>query len=360
LQLNRVQQQAKQQVEYKVQNQEYVFEDVACPLCANSELQKLAEQDRYGLSMTVKICINCGLILTSPRMTQQSYNKFYNAEYRPLYEGEDNATHRSFQLQYNRGAGIVGYIQRFLPKPPEETLVLEVGCGSGGVLAAFRQQGYRVKGIDLGEEHLKYGVKQHNLDLTVGTLADLELSIAPDLVVYSHVFEHILDLATELELANQVLSDEGCLFIEVPGVKFIQFSYGSDFLRLLQNAHTFHFSLQSLTNVLLRNGFAKVAGNESIQALFRPMSKLKHEESAMCNDYGAAMAFLEEVEAEFQLMQGIELFNAARYVDAAIRFAELTALKPSDPLTYKLFAKSLDHLGKTKEAQQIRQAALTL
>jgi 2-polyprenyl-3-methyl-5-hydroxy-6-metoxy-1,4-benzoquinol methylase len=346
----------KQDIDEKVNSGYYRFESVVCSVCGEDSFDMISEKDRYGLFFPVKICRSCGLIQTNPRMTQESYNEFYANEYRHLYEGRERPSHESFQLQYRRGCQIVGYVRRFLLKRPEETTVVEIGCGSGGVLQAFRENGFKAKGVDLGEEYLRYGIEEYGLDLTPGTIKDIDLSQPPDLIVYSHVLEHILDLNAELSTINSLLGDDGMLFVEVPGVKFIQHTYAGDFLRLLQNAHTYHFTLQSLTNLAQRNGFSCLAGDEYIRALFVPSQSERLYSPTIVNDYLSVMSFLTNVEFEYLMNQGLESYRRGDLAQAAIQFAELIDLRPTLPYLYRLFAATLWQLGRVEDAERISQA----
>jgi hypothetical protein len=85
LKLNPLQLVFKQQIESKITSGEYQFEPVDCPVCEASNFHTLAEKDRYGLYCSNVVCSGCGLVMINPRMTDSSYNKFYNLEYRPLY-----------------------------------------------------------------------------------------------------------------------------------------------------------------------------------------------------------------------------------------------------------------------------------
>jgi len=271
LRLNATQRAARDEVESKVRRGTYEFETVDCPVCGGVEFEQLSEKDRYGLRMSVVACTACGLIQTNPRMTQASYDEFYNSEYRRLYVGEEVPTDEFFQTQRRRGAEIFGYLveQGALPKQPRDSFVLEVGCGAGGILQYFREQGCRVKGIDLGEEYLTFGVERHGLDLSAGTIADLELDRTSDVVIYSHVAEHLLDPVQELRHVREIIDPSGALYVATPGVKYLEHSYETDFLRLLQNAHTYHFTLKSLRNLLGASGFEMLAGDETIKAVFK-------------------------------------------------------------------------------------------
>lgn len=347
--LNGLQAQMKRQIDRKVEKGHYRFEAVPCPVCQGTDFAPIAEQDRYGLHFPVVICRGCGLVQTNPRMTQDSYNEFYNTEYRRLYEGTAKPSDDSFALQYERGKHIFHAIARFFRGPPQDYFVLEVGCGSGGVVKYFQEQGCRVRGIDLGEEYLQHGRETYGLDLTPGTLADLSLDRPPNLIIYSHVMEHILDPVAELAQVKRQLAPGGLLCIEVPGLRFVQHAYDGDILRMFQNAHTYHFTLQSLTNLLHVNGFQRLTGDESVRAVFTP----GQGQGALVNEAQSVGDFLRGVEREYMLLSGLERMRAGAWPQAAMIFSQLTELAPTDTYAYRSFAQALHGMGRNEDAQRI-------
>jgi len=162
-------------------------------------------------------------------------------------------------------------------------------------LKYFQEQGCRVQGIDLGDAYVRFGRDQYHLDLSVGTLEDIALDKAPDVILYSHVLEHILTPNRELEMIRRTLAPQGVLYIEVPGVKNLMNSYRLDFLRLLQNAHTYHFTLTTLKNLLRKNHFDMITGDETIQSVFRP-STAPLDAPSFTNDYTEVLTYLRRVE----------------------------------------------------------------
>ena len=110
LQLNKIQLKYKNIVESKIQNGKYKFESVCCPICDSEGFELLSEKDRYGLAYNVVVCKTCGLVYTNPRMTQSSYNEFYDSEYRKLYVGTESPTKSFFNGQYNKAKGIFRFI----------------------------------------------------------------------------------------------------------------------------------------------------------------------------------------------------------------------------------------------------------
>ncbi len=269
LPLTQVQLSAKKQIEEKISQGEYEFETIICTICGGNDFQQISTKDRYGLYYPVVICKKCGLCFTNPRMNQSSYDQFYNIEYRSLYSSSGDATDLFFKNQYKHGRKICRLVSRYLPssRTLKGLIVLEVGCGAGGILKYFQEQGSCIYGVDLGEKYIDYGRTKHNLNLTAGTIKDLPNNIAPDLVIYSHVLEHVLDPTNELSQVRSILKDDGILYVEVPGINNLS-AYELDFLRYLQNAHVFHFSLSSLTNLLSLNNFQLAWGNEKIKLYF--------------------------------------------------------------------------------------------
>lgn len=294
LKLNTTQLKAKSEVEEKVNSGIYSFEEVNCAVCSSSRSEVLAEKDRYGLKCTTKICCDCGLVYTSPRMTQDSYAGFYDSEYRRLYVGTEKPGDSFFADQRFRGERILKYLKANSVIDKNKTAVLEVGCGAGGILSVFKDNGFNVIGLDLGEEYLNFGKDNHGLNLIKGGLADLSPDYKADIIIYSHVFEHILNLDAEIELIKRHLNNDGIVYIEVPGVKFIHSTYEMNLLKYLQNAHTYHFSLNSLCNIFNRNGFSLVCGDEQIRSIFTLKNDAK--DLQLLNEYSSILEYLRKTE----------------------------------------------------------------
>lgn len=293
LQLNALQREMKKQIETKIDNRKYNFEEVNCSICRSSKYINLGEKDRYGLYFSTRVCKECGLIYTSPRMTQDSYNEFYNVEYRKLYVGKETASKDFFLRQQYQGARIYDFLDSCsVFKGGHIKTVFEVGCGAGGILEYFREKGYMVQGIDLGAEYVNFGVKEYNLDLDVKFLKDTHLSYKPDLIIYSHVLEHILSPNDEIECIKSNIDERSLVYIEVPGVKAIHMNYQRDILSYLQNAHTYHFTLETLVNLMGLHGFQLVSGNQQVQAIFR----LGSRRTEIISDYHDVLKYIDRTE----------------------------------------------------------------
>jgi hypothetical protein len=333
--LNEVQIQTKKDIEEKIKNKIYSFETVICPVCNNADkFLILAEKDRYGLECTTVICKKCGLLITSPRMTQLSYNEFYDREYRKLYSASEVSTDSYFNKQYSHGILICNFIKYHLKiNDFNNKFVVEIGCSAGGILKAFSDGGASVQGLDLGKSYLNYGKERFNLSLNYGTIHDFEFNKSPDIIIYSHVLEHILDLEKELLRIRQISNENTVIYIEVPGVLNIHNVY-RDFLLYLQNAHIYHFSLKSLQNLFSKYGFVLIEGDEFVRALFRiSKSEIQYK---MNNLYAVHLKYLKNIERKN--------INVAAILKKAKMLKEIVKNKVKE--TLKKYAKKfLNYLG---------------
>ncbi len=292
LKLNKVQLKAKQEVDNKIATNQYKFEEICCPICGKTDKDVIGEKDRYGFYYPANICAECGLVYVSPRMSQDSYNDFYNTVYRQLYVGKEIATDKFFMGQYKKGERIYNFIANNTDKLNKQNLfVLEIGCGAGGILEYFKQKGHKVKGIDLGQEYINYGKNNHNLDLEVNSLQNFTPNQTPDIIIYSHVFEHILDLNNEINNLKNIINSNTLVYIEVPGIKEIHKNYKSDILLYFQNAHVFNFSLESLTNIFCKNNFKLLYGNQYVQSIFQ-LDETTNTEFTYTSDYKAIKDYI--------------------------------------------------------------------
>ena len=250
----------------KISNNEYTYEEVFCECCGGERKIILSNYDRYGIFYKSNLCNDCGLIYTSPRFDQSSYINFYDSQYRKIYAKYPLIqTQKDFyEKQVNKGQKILNFIEKH-HNSKKINSVLEVGCGMGGILKPFKENGCEVLGVDFGSEYIDFG-KSQELSLRVGGINNINGKF--DLIIYSHVFEHILNLNDELHEIKKRLKPNGVLYIEVPGIFNLK-GYRYNLNRYFQNAHTFNFSLTTLNNILNNNGLELVYGNEKIESLFK-------------------------------------------------------------------------------------------
>ena len=164
---------AKKEFMEQEKNKNIIYEKYNCECGATAEdFEVLSEEDRYGLPVHTVICKKCGLVMTNPRMIQESYDYFYQNIFGRLYRGVDKGEdyEQYFERQKKRGELIYHSVKEMWNV--EFQNILEIGCASGGILGAFAEHGYQVTGIDLDDKFLEYG-RNRGLNLLQGHSSEL-------------------------------------------------------------------------------------------------------------------------------------------------------------------------------------------
>lgn len=135
---------------------------------------------------------------------------------------------------------------------------LEVGCGTGGELAYNRRHGLTVFGVELSASAARSAREQYGLDVRVGTLEAAGLpDRCVDIIYMSHVFEHLLNPAASLEEMRRILDTDGLAILKVPNIASVTARrFGPYWLGLDLPRHLYHFSPETITQLLKRHGFA--------------------------------------------------------------------------------------------------------
>lgn len=233
----------------------------SCPLCGGKDLDTYSKRFYGLLPIQLKKCAFCGLIAQNPRLSDESLDKFYKSGYRG---NKLDAGHCDNMFERGMRRGV--YIQRFLEENGiryKDSAVFEVGCAYGGILEQFRRNGCDVKGCDLNIPPVEYGASR-GLDLRPGTIDTLiDSGRKADIVILSHVLEHVLDPVAFLGKIKETLKPKGILYVEVPGLE------NPKKRNLIQPGHLLYFNQDTICRMLEKSGYRFIAGNDIIQSIFR-------------------------------------------------------------------------------------------
>lgn len=211
------------------------FESVSC-LCGNTEFQLISPVDRHGILQNTVLCIQCGLVLSNPRMTESEYASFYSSDiYRICYEGADFIETNERKFCLGTGEHIFDEIVQVKPIT-EDTSILELGAGGGWNLVPFVKAGARVVGMDYSPSLVDLG-RRHGIEMIQGGVDDIRGQY--DVIILNHVLEHLLEPVDALKQIGKHLAPAAIMYIGVPNI--MNFGIGQ-----LQNAHVWYFSPRTL------------------------------------------------------------------------------------------------------------------
>lgn len=247
-----------QRVKTKLANDEYQTEHVKC-FCGSDDYIPIAHKDRYGFDHPMSLCKSCGLIYATARMNEESYRKFYENEYRQIYDWGSLDKEADFKVGISKATNLKDMLSDLEIYPK---VIFDIGCNSGAWLKPFADSGCEVMGVDYGLERIQYG-KSLGLNIAVGSIDTLEATgKKADLIILNHVLEHSLNLAETLFRIRMLLSDDGVLFVSVPSL------YTWNLNTLFQNAHTYQFTSQTLSYIMQCIGFEEIYLDERINSLW--------------------------------------------------------------------------------------------
>ncbi len=127
--------------------------------------------------------------------------------------------------------------------------LLEVGCGSGRLLAELRELGYNCRGVDPFvasdiHDHLGLRVERKHLADVQGVF---------DVILFRHSLEHMP--IESLELARRCLKKDGICVVCIPVIGWAWREYGPDWVQLDAPRHVFLHTRKSFETHAEQSGF---------------------------------------------------------------------------------------------------------
>jgi SAM-dependent methyltransferase len=227
-----------------------------CPVCDHTVGEKLHTQkfsipeDHYlTSSYDVVSCIRCGFSFADTPSLQKDYDAYYFAmsKYEDRKTSTGGGENKLDKDRLNIAAEIIE--SNF---PLKSASILDIGCANGGMLTSLKERGYSdLSGIDIPMACIQ-NVQALGFEAFFGSLFELsELKGKKyNIVILSHVLEHVKDLKEAVHNMKSLLTDDGIIYIEVPDASrykdyFIVPNYYFDC------EHINHFNIGSLNELFV-------------------------------------------------------------------------------------------------------------
>lgn len=248
----------------------------ACPICSCDHGTIVAKKDRYGIPQTTVVCHDCGVIFAHDPLDAASLAKFYQEQYRLIYDGHKaDSVHKEryheqrFAERTSLAGMFLGQVSKVAPLPETGTVV-EIGSGGGWNIVGFPAKGWTAIGYDYDTDEMEHG-KRRGLDMRYGSIEKaVSDGVKADLILMIQFLEHAADPVGTLRNAAKLLNPDGVIYIGVPGFKsMVLGAWGDKLAGTLQNAHLFLFELRTLDIAASKSGLKRLWGNEGCTALYR-------------------------------------------------------------------------------------------
>jgi len=275
----------------KSQVSQYTKERVAC-FCGENAGVLIYDHDRYGLPIKFLLCCGCGTVRVQDQIIETDLEKFYREHYRDLYF---NMRIPNDELingeQRPRGRKIIRILSN-LSVELKNKKVLEIGAGAAGILDEFRKLGAHTTALEPDNEYANYIREdgQHKIindflnDKTVKKFNGERY----DVIILSHVLEHISSPVLFLNLVTKLMDENGVLYIEVPSLHNIG-DISNKLLDFFHIGHPWAFNKQSLKWACNEAYLTDIHIDKSIHGVFK---KTQHKRSIKLSWYKPILILL--------------------------------------------------------------------
>ncbi len=233
-----------------------------CPLCGSEQAENyLIAPNRFALaegqSYTLQRCRRCSMIYLNPRPRETDSGRCYqHAEYLPF--ASVAAPRTSLEKLYAALRLVnLRWKKNLITRFHGRGSLLDVGCGTGELLAFMHEAGWQVRGLERDAAAAEWGRSSLQLPIQTGSVSELKGDAAEyDVITMWHVLEHVYDPRAALQILRQRLKNDGVLIVAVPNIAGVDAKfYREHWIALDAPRHVNHFSLETLTLCAAQQGF---------------------------------------------------------------------------------------------------------
>ncbi|WP_186279884.1 class I SAM-dependent methyltransferase [Fluviicola chungangensis] len=200
----------------------------------------------------LELCDSCSLLFTNPRPSLDRIGDYYKSE---AYVSH-SSTKKGFVNK------VYGWVRTYTLKKKIALLkglsngknLLDIGAGTGHFLAAAKESGYTVLGLEPDEDARRVALSENGIELKdLSLLHDLSESF--DIISMWHVLEHVYNLQPDLEKITSLVNQNGVLIIAVPNYTSFDAQYYKEYWAAYDvPRHLYHFSPKSIIPLVESKG----------------------------------------------------------------------------------------------------------
>jgi SAM-dependent methyltransferase len=199
-----------------------------CPICKSEASQEIIPEISFELPVKEELptqirilyCPYCNFAYNTFSSDSSVFDEYYKRNTNDFYS--DCGFYQRYKYQRDLILSLAG-------DRPEK--VLDFGAGNGRLVSEFKRIGIEAIGIDVGTEINTYNAGKY------------------DLIIVSHVLEHLIDPVLQIGFLSELLNEKGMIYVEVPNPANYYNHPSLEFLRYIDRLHINHFSPETMAKI---------------------------------------------------------------------------------------------------------------
>jgi SAM-dependent methyltransferase len=226
---------------------------VPCALCGGGAFKQRLCCEGFSYVR----CKRCGLVQINPQPEQAEVARRYREGSGAAYFSYELANEAAFLRLQELALRDAGFdeLEAALKQGAAAPRVLDAGCATGALLAKLRDRGWACAGVELSPS-AEYARGERGLDVRSAGLEESRFPDASfDLVLASHLIEHLNDPAAFVREVYRVLASGGYFLVTTPNIDGFQARLFRSRWRSAIFDHLYLFSARTLSALLRQSGF---------------------------------------------------------------------------------------------------------
>jgi 2-polyprenyl-3-methyl-5-hydroxy-6-metoxy-1,4-benzoquinol methylase len=239
------------------------LETVPCDLCGSSEA-RLVMQKRGRLwdrTFSIVRCVECGLVYVNPRIAADQIASLYDEAYHRgdgfdrshdhTHNDDENPTHVATiaRVVATLDTALAGF---------RGARVLDIGCGTGTLLARLQDAGAEAEGVELSA-CARARCAQRELSVVGDSIDDAHLPAAAyDAITATEVIEHVISPKAFLNRVRELLKPGGVFCYTTGNWHLVRRAPGTPYV--MPEGHLYYFTPNTMRRYFQKAGFDVVGG----------------------------------------------------------------------------------------------------
>ena len=227
---------------------------IPCALCGSLRFAPALSCEGFAYLR----CASCGLVQMNPQPIPGEVRFRYNDNHGDAYLAYEAANESAFLHLQELTLKDLGFydLEMELNEQNAPRSVLDVGCATGAMLESLALRGWKTAGVEISTPQAEYARQQRGLTVYAQPLEECGFEGGSfQVVLASHLIEHLNDPASFVRTVNHVLSQGGRFIVTTPNIEGFQARLFGSRWRSAIFDHLYLFSRRTLQALLEMHGF---------------------------------------------------------------------------------------------------------